>query len=369
MYIKITRRFLSIVASLFAIFCFYSCGDEAVMISKEEFDPPRFNWRGIDLPLTGYSDIWAQDTSNIYLINYYDRNLYKINNGNTSAFNAGNYGLNHMQGINNNEVYIFGTSANGFITIIKWDGAGFEHYPTNIGLGEYTSQGIKGYVRNSNEIWICCQMGIARFDGVNYQYFSTDDSTMMPQTIFLSEKNTIQYISMRIDETGIKHELYELNGNSFVKLYEDFEDPNVTRSSVFLKEIRGNKFGLEIKQPVGVSWSLCYLNFQNYSLSPGFCYNRKIQTFSTDVRSINPAGASLNNYVMFIEAESGFFEHYRTGLIHWDGNKFSKEIGLSGLARPSFSMFLLFNINESSYLFLEPHYSDATSKLYIGTRK
>ncbi len=366
---KITLRFFSIAALLFTGFCFYSCGDEAVMISKEEFDPPRFNWRGVDLPLTGYSDIWAQDTSNIYLINYYDRNLYRINNGNTSAFNAGNYGLNHMQGINNNEVYIFGTSANGFITIIKWDGNSYSYYPTIIDLTGYNYLGIIGYARNSNEIWVCCQMGIARFDGANYQYFASDDSTMMPQTIFLSENNTIQYISTRIDETGIKHALYELQGSSIVKLFEYHKNPTIDRRYNYLKEIRGNKFGLEMNQPIGANWSMCFLNFQNYSFTWAYCFDSKIRTFSTDVRPKNPAGTGLNNYVMFIEAESGFFEHYRTGLIHWDGNKLSKELGLSGAAGPSFSTFLLYNINESSYLFLEPHYFDATSKLYIGTRK
>lgn len=170
------------------------------MISKEEFDPPRFNWRGINLPLTGYSDIWAQDTSNIYLINYYDRNLYKISNGNVSAYNVGYYGLNHLQGLSNNEIYIFGGSSDGFVNDHKSNHTGFIYYPTSIDLTGLPAMEIQGYARNSNEIWICCQMGIARFDGANYQYFAFDDSTMMPQTIFLSEKNTIQYISMRIDE-------------------------------------------------------------------------------------------------------------------------------------------------------------------------
>jgi hypothetical protein len=348
---------------------FISCGEDAATQPEPEFDPPRFNWSSMDLLNTGYSDIWAQDTSNIYMTNYYDRNLCRISNGNITVFNAGNYGLNHMQGLSNNEIYIFGCSSDGLVTLIKWDGAGFNYYPTNINLTGYSFMGIKGYARNSNEVWICCQTGIALFDGVNYQYFSSDDSTMMPQTIFLSENNTIQYISQRIDESGIKHALYELRGNSFVKLFEYFKDPSITRSSVFLKEIRGIKFGIEVKQPIGANWSICFLNFQNYSFSQAFCFNSMIQNLSTEVRPINPAGTNLNNYVMFVEAESGFFEHYRTGLIHWDGNKYSKELGLSGAAGPSFSTFLLFNINESAYLFLEPHYFDATSKLYIGTKK
>jgi len=366
---KITLRFFSIVASLFAIFCFYSCGDEAVMISKEEFDPPRFNWRGIDLPLTGYSDIWAQDTSNIYLINYYDRNLYKISNGNFSAYNVGYYGLNHLQGLSNNEIYIFGGSSDGLVTIIKWDGAGFIYYPTSIDLTGLPPMEIQGYARNSNEIWICCQSRIAFFDGSNFQYFDYDDSTMSPKTFFLSERNTVQYICEKVVNSGITQALYELQGNTFVKLFEYFKDPNIGMSYILLKEIRGNKFGIEIKQSIGTSGSMCFYNFYDYSFSPAFCFHDNFNALPYGVRSSNPAGMNLNNYVMYIEAESGFFEHYRTGLVHWNGVRYSKEFGLSGAAELPWNGFLLFNINESSYLFLEPHYFDATSKLYIGTRK
>lgn len=353
----------------FIALVFNSCSEDPVKPAVEEFDPPRFNWRSMEVPNIGYADIWALDTSNIYMINYYDRNLYKISNGNISVSYVGYYGLNQMQGVSNTEIYIFGGAADGILTIIKWDGAGFSYYPTNINLTGNAGYWIKGYVRNSNEIWICSQNGIAMFNGVNYQYFNYEDTTMKPNEIFLSENNTIRYICQKEDAGGIKQSLYELQGNTFIKLFEYYKDPNINLSYIFLKEIRGNKFGIEIKQPAGANWSMCYCNFNNYSFSSNYCFNNKIYTLPFGVRSRNPVGVNLNNYIMFIEAESGFFEHYRTGIIHWNGNKFSKELGLSGTGFLFYEAFILFNINETSNLLLEPHIVDAKSTLYIGTEK
>lgn len=366
---KIILKIAVFLTVIIAAVNFISCGDDIVYVAKEEFDPPRFNWRSMEVPNMGYSDVWALDTSNIYMINYYDRNLYKISNGNISVSYVGYYGLNQMQGVSNNEIYIFGGAADGILTIIKWDGTGFSYYPTNINLSGNAGYWIKGYVRNSNEIWICSQNGIAIFNGINYQYYTFDDTTMTPNEIFLSENNTIQYICQKEDAGGIKQSLYELQGNTFIKLFEYYKDPNINMSYIFLKEINGNKFGIEIKQPAGANWGMCYYDFNNYTFSSNYCFNNKIYTLPFGVRSINPAGANLNNYIMFIESESSFFEHYRTGIIHWNGNIFSKEFGLSGAGFLFYEAYILSNIHETSYLILEPHIADGKSTLYIGTKK
>lgn len=367
---KIILKIAVLLTVIITAVNFMSCGDDTVTVVEEEFDPPRFNWRSLELTNTGYADIWALDTNNIFLLNHYYQCIYRINNGVISTYNIGPYGFNQMQGISNNEIYIFG-SANGITpSIIKWDGAGFTSYPTNITMSGSMGINNKHFLRNSNEIWICTKKGIAKFNGVNYDYFSYDDSTMTPDGIFLSESNTIQYFCTKIDNSGeTTQALYELQNNTFIKIFEYSENPNITGNYIYLKEIRGNKFGIKINYPIGANWSMCYYDFNNYSFSPGFCFSSKFITLQTDVRSINPAGANLNNYIMFIESESGFFENYRTGLVHWDGNKFSKEFGLSGAGYPFYEEYILFNINETSFLLLQPNIVEARNTLYIGTKK
>lgn len=368
---KIILRIAVFLTVIITAINFISCGDDTVTVTENEFDPPRFNWRSFELQNTGYADIWAQDTNNIFLLNHIYHSLYKLHNRNISTYYIGNYGLNQMQGISNNEIYIFGCESGITPTIIKWDGAGFTYYPTNITMPGSSGVNNKHFMRNSNEIWICTKKGIARFDGVNYNYFDYGDSTMTPDGIFLSERNSIQYFCSKVvDSTGeIEQALYELQDNTFIKIFEYSENPNITRSYIYLKEIRGNKFGIKINYSVGANWSMCYYDFNNYSFSFGYCFSSKFITLQTDVRSINPVGTNLNNYIMFIESESGFFEHYRTGFVHWNGYKFSKEFGLSGAGYPFYEEYILFNINESSYLLLQPNIVEARNTLYIGTKK
>lgn len=368
----ISKKILNIAAFFTVIIVavnFISCGDETVTVVEEEFDPPRFNWRSFELNNTGYADIWALDTNNIFLLNHYYQCFYRINNGVISTYNIGPYGFNQMQGISNNEIYIFG-SANGITpSIIKWDGAGFTSYPTKITMPGSSGINNKHFLRNSNEIWICTKMGIAKFDGEDYEYFDYDDSTMTPVGIFLSERNAIQYICTKIDNTGeFTQSLYELQGNIFIKLFEYTHNPNIIRSTIYLKEIRGNKFGIKINQPLGANWSMCYNDFNNNAFSQRFCFSDEIQYFASDVRSNNPVGYNINNYMMLAVSGTGIFYNYRTGIIHWNGNKFSKELGVGGTGYPFYEEYILFNINESSYLILEPHIVDGKSTLYIGTR-
>ena len=367
---KIILKIAVFLTVILAAVNFISCGDDTVTVVEEEFDPPRFNWRSMELPNTGYADIWALDTNNIFLLNHYYQCIYRINNGVISTYNIGPYGFNQMQGISNNEIYIFG-SANGITpSIIKWDGAGFTSYPTNITMTGSMGINNKHFLRNSNEIWICTRRGIARFNGINYDYFGYDDSTMTPNEIFLSEKNSIQYICSKIDNSGeFTQALYELQGNTFIKLFEYTHNPNIINSTLYLKEIRGNKFGIKINQPLGSSWSMCYYDFNNYSFSPGFCYSDELQDFAGGVRSNNPIGYNLNNYMMLVVSGTGVFYNYRTGVIHWNGNKFSKELGVGGTGLLFYENYILLNINELSYLILEPQIVDGKSTLYIGTKK
>ncbi len=363
--LKIAVFFTVIIAAV----NFISCGDDTITVIEEEFDPPRFNWRSIELPNTGYADIWAFDTTNIYLLNHNYQSIYKINNGNISTYYIGPYGFNQMQGISNNEIYIFGTEFGITPSIIKWDGGGFTYYPTNITMPGSSGINNKHFLRNSNEIWICTKRGIAKFNGVNYDYFTYDDSTMTPDGIFLSESNTIQYICTKVESSGeTTQALYELRDKYFIKIFEYAENPNIIRSTMYLKEIRGNKFGIKVNQPEGGSWSMCYNDFDNSTFSPRFCFSDELQYFASGVRSNNPIGYNLNNYMMLVVSGTGIFYNYRTGIIHWNGNKFSKELGVGGTGLLFYETFILFNISDNSYLMLEPNIVDAKSTLHIGTR-
>ncbi|HJY62727.1 MAG TPA: hypothetical protein VJ455_01120, partial [Ignavibacteria bacterium] len=150
----ITIKIFIGAAVLFNACLFMSCSEEVVIINTEDFDPPRYNWRAMVINDYGFSDLWAQDTNKVFLLNHNDKSLNIISGGNIEEHYVGEYGLDKIQGLSNNEVYIFGSTwfPDNRLSIIKWNGGGFEYYHTEIILS--TAKGIKGLAVNSNEICI-----------------------------------------------------------------------------------------------------------------------------------------------------------------------------------------------------------------------
>lgn len=363
--LKYVIPFISFLASLL----FISCSEEPVKPPGEEFDPPRFNWRSVEITGEGFVGIWALDTNDIYLLNHDNKTLHHINKGNASIYSVGNYGLNEIEGISNNEIYLFGTTPfpDNNLTIIKWNGVSFEYYPTGINASsDFT---IRGFSANSNEIWICSQNGLSKFDGVNIINYAYEDSLLEPLDLFLSIDNKIQYISGRwVDTAHIQQCLFEFRDTGFVRIYDYTGSPYPTWSYTFLQEVAGNKIGLKISQNPN---TICIDHFTGSSFTSYFCLNEKIESPVTSP-SNNPVGVNPENFIFVVRSSDRIFEpSSKVGIVHWNGSKLSKEIGLAPSSFPYHSIApIVFCISSNNYLVFEPHsFNNDIPTLHIGTKK
>jgi len=363
---------------------FSACKDNPVTI-QEDFAPPRFNWRTIDINQNmnpGFADIWALDTNNIYLLNHYDKSLYIVTHGIITSHYIGNYYLTQMKGLSNNEIYIFAAGyASRLLTIIKWNGGGFEYYPTDITVTNGVSAlTIRGYTVSPNEVWAASLDGICRFDGINmtdYSFGEPSDSLLLPIDIFLSSNNKIQYIANNMDTANEQDRLYEFADTGFVKIYQGTINP-FGRTLLLLREVGGFKFGLQLNQPLGELYSVCIKYFTGSSFTDYFCYNDLIGSKHSTGVSQNPVGTNLQSFIFFAESSHDLIFYLpgdtipsRVGILHWDGNRVSKEIGFEVyITSYDFEHYILFSINEDNYLILEPLTGNPSiSSLYIGSRK
>ncbi len=372
-----TKKFLQninlFVLVLFAV-CLFACKDDPVTVNEVEFDPPRFNWRSYEVNYQGqgFSGLWAKDTNNIFLINYYDALLIKLSHGIQSGFNLGDYFISDIKGISENEVYIFGVKhyPDSRLTIIKFNGAGFEFYPTNIVITGTNGYWIKGCVFNNSEIWACSPNGIVKFDGASMTYYNYDDPLLIPMHFYVSPNNKLEYIYERFQSDSVLYTgYYEFIDTSFVKAFEIVGNPYILNTFTFLNEINGNKIGLRYNFSPK---SLCVENFANNSFSTYFCYSNKITDAGTTEFG-GFRGMGLQNFIFIATSSEYIYDPpSRMGILHWDGNKVSKEIGMAPYNSPNhFSTHILFCLNPVTYLIFEPHsfYNNGIPYLYIGAKK
>jgi hypothetical protein len=278
---------------------------------------------------------------------------------------VGDYFFKDIKGISNNEIYLFGVQALGNVTIIKWNGSSFEYYPT---LYTASNLGIKGCIVNSNEIWVLSQGGISRFDGVRMIDYHYENPFSFPIDFFLTIDNNLQYITEEYNDTvSIKQNLYEFRDTGFVKIYNDFT------KYLYLRQAGGYKIGVELNYDLD---RVCIHNFTGSSFINYFCYNNKI-VYDWYSQSNNPEGPNLQNFIFLAQASTPIFNipheenPNKVGILHWDGNKVSKEIGLysAGSTFP-YDGYILYAINKDNYLILEPFSPNwYNSRLYIGTKK
>ena len=377
----VSKHNLLILFLLFA-FLLSACKDDVVTPPQgEDFAPPRFNWRAMQINNIGFADIWAQDTNNIYLINHYDKSLYIVSHGTVTTYYVGNYYLTQLKGLSNNEIYLFGANnSSGLLTVIKWNGGGFEYYPTDIIVTTAVSAlFIRGCAVSSNEIWALSMNGISRFDGskmTDYPYGEPSNS-LTPIDIFLSDNHKIQYIAVNADTANELNKLYEFADTGFVKIYEGTINP-FGRTLLLLREVGGVNFGLQFNQQLGEPGTVCIKYFNGSSFTDYFCYNDVISFSWWTGVSKNPVGVNLQSFIFLAQANNAIFYLLgdtitnRVGILHWDGNKVSKEIGLSGYESGyDFEHCIPFAINRDNYLVLEPYYPNEPLKntLYIGSKK
>ena len=348
-----------------------SCSDDTVKPPVADFDLPRFNWRIVEIPgnPSGYSGLWAKDTSKVFLANHSAFALLITTSGQTVSHAVGNYGLTDIDGISNNEVYIYGASAfpNSELTIIKWNGASFEYIKTGITVN--AEEGIKGLSVSSNEVWISSRNGICKFDGANIISYNHEDLALIPVDIFLSNTNKVQYIAEKETINLIQTCLYEFRDTGFVKIFDYQRNPNTTLSYTFLRVVGKDKYGLQLNKPASNPWSVCIENFSGSSFNPYFCLNKVSTTIIS--RANNPTGNNMQDFIGLVEvSEFGIFTNTRLGVLHWNGVKTSKEFELTHNSAFPYDTDLSFVIDQNNYLILEPALPNPPhAALYFGSRK
>src|SRR4030095_4909484 len=358
---------LNLIIPILTLFILFGCKEDPVKPKTVEFDSPRFNWDSVMVPPGGYAGIWAMETSKVFLLHFDNKALLIESGGNVSSYPFGNYKLNDIKGISNFEVYLFGISdyPDNKLTILKWNGTGFEYYDTEILVYTGLNSDIKGLCVSSNEIWILSRQGIVKFDGINMHRYSYGDTLLKPKDIFLSDENKVQYIAERWDSQKIQDCLYEFRDTGFVKIFDHTENPNQTMSYTFLKEINGYKYGFQPNEPLTSGWTVCMFNFNGSGFSSYFCFPDILNTPHV-IDHKSQVGQNLQDFIYVTEAaDFGFFEHTRIGIVHWNGSKISKELELSYTDWQLYYEDILFRINLNSYLVYEPGYS----KLFFGNRK
>lgn len=352
---------------IFAAAFFASCGDDTVTPPQSEFDPPRFNWRSIEIPSYGFSCMWANDTSKIFLSNPYENSLYILSGGNITQHNIGNYVINDMEGISENELYLFGTNTtNAILTIIKWNGTGFEYYPTSVTITNDYFYSVSGCIAASGNIWICSRNGIGHLNQSAISNYSNEDVTAYINPIFLTNLEEVQYSTFKELPSGDAIEnLFEFRDTGFVKIFTYMQN-SYGNNYIALKQIAGNKFGLQYNRNAPY---LCIQNFIDSNFSPYFCFNSIIEGISNG--RPNFYGNSMQDFMILVEAEGSLFT-YRKGLLHWNGQKPSVEIAdiRTNEETEPYKNLILTSVNENIYMLLQPSTINSPNfSLNVGVKK
>jgi hypothetical protein len=313
--------------------------------------------------------MWAQDTNTIFLMNNFNNSLYIVR-GNVTDIHlvSNNYYLSEIRGISNNDIYLFGTKMpDRKLAIIKWNGGSFEFYDSDV--NPVNPNTVRGCIVNSNEIWAGSQGGIVKFDGNNMVEYNYADSLLLLDNLFLSVENKIQYIGYKfLDINTIQQSLYEFQDTSIVRIFDYVT--NYTNTITYLASMAGYKMGM--KKSIHPN-SLCIEYFTGSSFTPYFCFNDKIiDTWRSVSGATGWTGNNSQDFMLLVHSgNQPIFNNHFVGIVHWNGTRVSSEIGLDRYMTPEpYNAFMLYCINENSYLLLCP-YSEVlqNSTLYIASKK
>ncbi|MBL8017328.1 MAG: hypothetical protein JNK43_08665 [Ignavibacteria bacterium] len=346
----------------------YGCSGDSVTYIVSSFDPPRFNWRRVEIPGGGIAGIWAKDTSKIFWINNERRGIMSIQSDAVEIRYYGNYDANMIYGKSESEIYVFGSyRISGELTIMKWNGNSFEYYPA--GVASYSRTTIKGCLDINGNVWIASESGAARFDGTNITAYSFDNPGLDLKDIYYSTENKVEIICAK----GFSNELfrqclYEFRDSQFVKVFDESSVPVPEYTSLI--EIGGYKSGVTNNFNTGI---VCIEKFILPVFSGDYCFDRSVRNAAIS-RNSGPVGTGAGNYIFAAEVNSNeiFFPPYLTGIMHWNGTRLSAELGITlGPPGNEYDEYVVTNIMDDAYIVMEPfsESNPGNAVLYIGTIK
>lgn len=322
------------------------CSDDTIS-TNYNIDLPRFNWRKINLAADNFDQVWAIDTGSVYLLSTMGTNLYKLSGGNFTHYYIGEDPIKQLAGTESG-IAIFAMTDTRELKFIFWNGIGTE-ISTGLFLSDTVGTYYSGCATDDLGAWICSQSGIVSYNSGNINRYSLDDPFFIPKEIFMSQQNTIR-ITGRSREI---QQMYEFRDTAFVKIFQ-YEGNNELR--VLNNQACGYYIDEYMTGP-------CFYDISG----TGFIENSCISTNIPISFGNNLSGSSFSNLFICVFSTAIFNELNPNGILHWNGNKLSREFEFDpkqpGIGDPIFSFH---SIDENNLLMLEGEY--LRIKLYIGTR-
>ena len=341
------KSILVMLVTVIPIICSTGCGDDTIS-SNYNIDLPRFNWRKVNLNTEYFDQVWAKDTGNVYLLSIMGTDLYKLSGGNLTNYYISEDPIKQLAGTESG-IAIFAMTDTREFKFIFWNGSATE-ISTGLFLSDTVGTYYSGCATDDLGAWICSQSGIVSFNRGNINRYSLDDPFFIPKEIFKSHQNTIRI-------TGKSREIqqmYEFRDTVFVKIFQ-YEGNNE------LKVLNNQACGYYIDEYMT---GPCFYDISGASFIENSCISTNIPISFGN----NLSGSSFSNLFICVFSTALFNELNPNGILHWNGNKLSREFEFDakqpGIGDPIFDFH---NIDENNLLMLEGEYPRI--KLYTGTRK
>lgn len=340
--------FYLFIFNISAVMLYPGCSDDTVS-SNYNIDLPRFNWRTVNLYSNYFNQVWANDTGNIYFLSCSSSDLYKLSGNILTNYTIGNNYIQRLSGTKN-EVVIFALSNTNELKFILWNGSPLE-IPTGFILPDTLDPKFTGCATENMGYWICSQTGVVFYNNGNIKYYYLNEPFFNPRKIFKTNQNTIRITGESIN----RQIMFELQDTTFIKIFD-------YTGNYFLQVLNNEAIGYYISEHMT---GPCFYTLSGNNFIENYCINTNIPiSFGLYFFS----GSSFSDIFFPVYSTALFNELSSTGILHWNGYKFSKEFEFEA-REPGIGFGVLnnYSIDENNFLILEGYYPKIT--LYIGTRK
>lgn len=338
---------LLVLCSMFVV----SCSEDKIVTQTPaepyQYDSARFDWKVDTLYGDGYyAGLWAPDTNELFITNVFTNQLVHIKNG---VKTYSQYPLlGEVLGDEMNNGYLVAAILIDTIYqpfLQKYDGNNFIDIPVPQNLDKnFFFHSV--FIKNSTEMWFGLSGEAIKFDGISFNHFPLDDSTMEIKKFYFDEENNLNFLSTIYHQDffggRVEFFIYRFNGNKWDKIYNDLETPRPLLYDII------NRFA------TATNLNTIY-ELRDSILIPKINIPVPAYYFSF-------GGTSFNNITI---AAAERFQKCNASLFNWNGNKWSIE--LCGYSIDFYSYFLTINEN----YFYTVSYDFGFNKTFImkGTRK
>ena len=290
--------------------------------SGYQFDSARYDWQIDTLIGYGYSPngYFVLDSSDYYMVT-----------DNSQFIHHDKYGFHfytlpplmipaHVYGKNKNEIFVGGNqlfigSNNTLLRLVLWNGSTLKDIPIPDTLFNYDQFISSIYKTNDNMIWLATNLGkIIKYDGTNFTYYYFSNSYHFGAGVigFYEQENQFYALAIKLDSYGWYDSVFIFRyTNNFWEMDYERGYPEPHTYNNFFEQINGYLITLE-KDGLYKFSGFSFIKIQNLDEKMFGKYGI-FNTFT---------GGSENNLI--IEAPFGDFGN--TGLYHWNGIKWSKEL-------------------------------------------